>query len=240
MFTAILLVSSHNICQLLHDRCVYLRLPYIYGVCSGIFACWSFPITHPQLAEDVDCIVCPSGSYRAECSDGCGSDSGSGSGSGSASDESSGSASGLQFSDACPPCHSSCLECFGPMNDQCYQCTNFFLVLREPLASNRTNVSECDSFIGADPSQPILQCVDECPPGSGTVTGSLQCSCLQSKYQNGSKCLDCSSNCLTCVNGTESGCLTCSSYSYENGCVQECPTHTLPSDDNQCLPVHDP
>lgn len=192
---------------------------------------WIFWIIHPQLAQDLDCIICPSGSYQAGCSNGCASSSGTWSGS-SGSGSNSGSTSDL----GCIPCHASCQECFGPLDTQCYECTDLFLLLQEPNGGG--NGSICDNFLTIDTTRSVLQCVEECPQGSSSDAGSQQCKCQQGTYQNGTECFHCSSNCATCVNGTEDGCLACLLYSYEDICVQDCPLDTLPSDNQQCLPVY--
>ena len=245
-------LGSHNtcvspLCKSMSIACIFAAQLHLcsrkWVSSSARITCRSFPILlRPQLAQDTECMPCLPGFYPEECSGGsCASDNDPGSGSGM-----SGSGSGVSQSGSgdtedlqlfgCAPCHPSCLECFGPLSTQCYQCANLSLLLQEPTSSDPANVSACDA---TNTSRAVVQCVEECPPGSTIEAGSQQCTCLQGKYQNGSDCLNCSSNCSTCVNGTESGCLTCSSYSYENSCVADCPSQTLPNDDDECVPVKD-
>jgi proprotein convertase subtilisin/kexin type 5 len=58
--------------------------------------------------------------------------------------------------------------------------------------------------------------------------------CSQYHYLSNGSCLDCSTNCVQCLNSTV--CQSCvSSYLYNSSCLQICPNLTYPDISLQCL-----
>ena len=133
------------------------------------------------------------------------------------------SSSGLNSD--CSQCDLQCETCYGPRFNHCYVCRAYYIVLIQGVGGGGELVCDTNGYL-RNTSLNALKCVTECPSGSTPDNDTAQCVCDQGYFQNGSICSNCTSFCSECVNGTTSGCLTCSYAVYQGACVPSCPQDT--------------
>ena len=161
-------------------------------------------------------------------------------------------------SGVCKDCHSSCLTCNGPANNQCLSCdcesaTNpkFHNIDKTCLLSCPSNTfdsldicypcySACLTCTAAGPSA-----CSSCPVNSYLLSGACGPSCPTRKWPRNLDwtCQDCHASCLTCTDSSSSSCLTCDPAEYLGGssCYVTCPTGFWGrSSDKTCQPCTSP
>lgn len=136
----------------------------------------------------------------------------------------------------CQTCNNNCASCVGTP-DFCTACAPGF-----SLESNKC-VCGLGTYLATSNTK-CLPCMDNCNVCKRTDFGTLECitcstdfvyngiqcalSCPNGKYNGGSKCLDCPSECLSCL--SSSLCLSCATgyYLFAGSCRKTCPVGTLP------------
>lgn len=155
------------------------------------------------------------------------------------------------FTKTCALCDSSCLTCIDPTSQGCFSCsTNMVLEYnsapgvckcKEGLFWNRRlkDCTKCDLTCATCTSDGLCEtCIS-----NAELDASKVCNCSIGFYLLEGKCQTCDSSCVTCSNGSLSGCLTCSNFAVlkgppPNNCV--CPVGSyMPTYALNCLLCHE-
>ncbi len=135
-----------------------------------------------------------------------------------------GSGSGSSATD-CLACNSLCTSCYGPASNQCYSCESYSIVIEEGDETAANDQFICGDGVIRNVSLSVVMCVPECSD-EFVSNDNMECICPEGRYlsSNRSSCLQCNSLCSSCINGTETGCLSCSVVAYNGQCMLECPS----------------
>ncbi len=132
-----------------------------------------------------------------------------------------------QFGNAnnCSVCNSECERCFGPSDTECFECSNFRIV----LGSTMQCVAQCPNVSTLD-----NECMDTCTPNQYAETNTI----LQAIF-----CRDCNPLCdpnFSCSGPNTTQCGRCLNlYDTTTGsCVETCPNATFIDVSNRCVPCH--
>lgn len=128
--------------------------------------------------------------------------------------------------DNCFNCSVECESCFGPTDTECFECSNFRILLPN---STMQCVSQCPNVSTLD-----FQCVDACESNEYARTDSQQ----QAKF-----CYQCNPLCdsaHSCSGPNATQCGRCASlYNTITGsCVEMCPNFTFIDESNNCVPCN--
>jgi len=129
----------------------------------------------------------------------------------------------------CLPCDSTCLECDGPLSNQCILCNGYL------YDGQCVDICPNDTFIN-DLDNNNRSCVTICPSNSFFFISERVCiaNCENSSFIgyfndiNNGTCGICNENCLTCTI-TSTNCIICKNdlFLWQNTCVTTCPPSTF-------------
>ena len=168
--------------------------------CSSSSTCNSCAPASPFKYQGNCLEACPEGMYGLEESDG------------KICVESCAAGFAVQ-STMCSPCHSSCLTCGTPGDEQ--QCASCRPAGKYPFLAAGRCIAGCQLPLVQYRVGTMLQCLVECPIGTFKYTTGTQATCSvgcpEGYYPDSSSqtCEPCHSSCLSCSSPQASSCLSC-------------------------------
>ncbi|KRX07476.1 Insulin-like growth factor binding protein, N-terminal [Pseudocohnilembus persalinus] len=202
---------------------------------------YSSDITNPKSCEpcDISCATCTSNSVCQSCNSGyfltnnsCQSSCPDGQYPENATNE-------------CTQCDSNCLTCTGPTSTDCASCSNspqkYFLASEQKcyatcpdgyFADENASPKSCEQCHSNCETCDSLTTCQSCNQGYQLVNDFCESPCPDGQYydENDQNCYNCDSSCKTCIEASDTDCLSCpdSPQNYylqaEMKCYLTCPT----------------
>ncbi|KCV70480.1 serine/threonine protein kinase [Fonticula alba] len=221
-----------------------------FAAAPGSGICLPCRATCATCAPDGQCTDCPAG-RTLEATGACSPDGGC----------PAGTFSQGEGSPACASCHSSCLECAGPLATECLQCRQGDLFM--PAGEAGSCRSPCPSgqfpLLHMDTNGPEYRC-HACAAGCHTCRSSTACatcapglrlteagacrapaSCPDGFLNAGDEgdCQPCDDACATCHGPSSADCITCPAdhLLFQGTCLSACPEGSFPQA-GRCQPCH--